>query len=136
MVKLTAEIRDALTGTKLVYLATASKNGTPNAVPVGAFKLLDDETLLISDQYFNKTLANLQENPQAAVSFWGEKGGFQIKGTTTIHTGGEIFTKDVAWVKEFRPTLVPKLVPKSAIVLKITGVFQLKPGPGAGQKIL
>jgi len=58
MVKLTSEIRDSLAGTKLVYLATAAKDGTPNAVPVGAFKLLDDETLLISDQYFNKTLAN------------------------------------------------------------------------------
>jgi len=136
MVKLTSEIKDSLAGTKLVYLATAAKDGTPNAVPVGAFKLLDDETMLISDQYFRKTLANLKENPQAAVSFWGGKGGFQIKGTTTIHTGDEIFTKDVAWVNEFRPTLVPKLVPKSAIVLKITGVFQLRPGPDAGQKIL
>ncbi|WP_292426168.1 pyridoxamine 5'-phosphate oxidase family protein [Methanoregula sp.] len=132
MVKLTSEIRESLAGTKIVYFATASKKGVPNAVPIGAFKLLDDETMLISDQYFNKTLANLKENPQAAVSFWGEKGGFQIKGTVTIHTGDKIFNDDVAWVKELKPNLVPK----SAIVLKISGVFQLKPGPGAGQKIL
>ena len=132
MVKLTSEIKDSLAGTKIVFFATASNKGAPNAVPIGAFKLLDDETMLISDQYFNKTLANLQENPQAAISFWGEKGGVQIKGTVTIHTSGEIFTKDVAWVKELKPNLVPK----SAIVMKITGVFQLKPGPGAGQKIL
>jgi predicted pyridoxine 5'-phosphate oxidase superfamily flavin-nucleotide-binding protein len=132
MVKLTSEVKDSLAGTKIVFFATAAKKGVPNAVPIGAFRLLDDETMLISDQYFNKTLANLKENPQAAVSFWGEKGGFQIKGTVTIHTSGEIFTKDVAWVKELKPNLVPK----SAIVLKITGVFQLKPGPGAGQKIL
>jgi len=132
MVKLTSEIKDSLAGTKIVFFATASKKGVPNAVPIGAFKLLDDETMLISDQYFNKTLANLKENPQAAISFWSEKGGFQIKGTVTIHTSGEIFTKDVAWVKELKPNLIPK----SAIVMKITGVFQLKPGPGAGQKIL
>lgn len=61
MVKLTAEIKESLVGTKLVYFATASKSGVPNAVPIGAFKLLDDETLLISDQYFNKTLANLKK---------------------------------------------------------------------------
>ncbi|HNX17377.1 MAG TPA: pyridoxamine 5'-phosphate oxidase family protein [Methanoregula sp.] len=132
MVKVTDEIKAALAGTKLVYLATASKNGMPNAVPIGAFKLLDDETMLISDQFFNKTLANLKENPKVAVSFWGEKGGFQIKGTTTIHTSGEIFKKDVAWVKELKPTLVPK----SAIVMKITDVYQVKPGPDAGKKIL
>jgi hypothetical protein len=132
MVKLTTEIKESLAGTKTVFFATASKNGAPNAVPIGAFKLLDDETMLISDQYFNKTLANLKENPQAAVSFWGEKGGFQIKGTVTIHTSGKIFNDDVAWVKELKPNLVPK----SAVVMKITGVFQVKPGPGAGQKLL
>lgn len=132
MVKLTAEVKDALAGTKLVYFATASKKGIPNVVPIGAFKLLDDETMLISDQFFNKTLANLKENPNVAVSFWGEKGGFQIKGTVTIHTNDEVFTKDAAWVKEIKATLVAK----SAIVLKITGVFQLRPGPGAGQKLL
>jgi predicted pyridoxine 5'-phosphate oxidase superfamily flavin-nucleotide-binding protein len=132
MVTLTSEIKESLAGTKIVFFATAAKDGTPNAVPIGAFKLLDDETMLISDQYFRKTLANLKENPQAAISFWGEKGGFQIKGTVTIHTSGDIFTKDVAWVKELKPNLVPK----SAIVMKITGVFQVKPGPDAGTKIL
>jgi uncharacterized protein len=132
MVKLTSEIKESLAGTKIVFFATASKNGVPNAVPIGAFKLLDDETMLISDQFFRKTLANLKENPKVSISFWGEKGGFQIKGTVTIHTSGEIFTQDVAWVKQLKPNLVPK----SAIVMKITDVFLLKPGPDAGNKIL
>jgi len=132
MVKVTDEIKASLAGTKLVFLATSSKNGTPNAVPVGAFKLLDDETMLISDQYFKKTLANIKENPKVAVSYWGEKGGFQIKGTVTVHTNDEIFKKDAAWVKELKPNLVAK----SAIVLKITDVYQVKPGPDAGKKIL
>ncbi|WP_292370615.1 pyridoxamine 5'-phosphate oxidase family protein [Methanoregula sp. UBA64] len=132
MVKLTAEIKESLAATKLVYLSTASKAGVPNAVPIGAFKLLDDGTMLISDQFFNKTLANLKENPHAGITWWGEKGGFQIKGTTTIHTGDEIFREDAAWIKELKPNLVAK----SAIVLAITDVFQVKPGPGAGSKIL
>jgi len=132
MVKVTDEIKASLAGTKLVFLATSSKNGTPNAVPVGAFKLLDDETMLISDQYFKKTLANIKENPKVAVSYWGEKGGFQIKGTVTVHTNDEIFKKDAAWVKELKPNLVAK----SAIVLKITDVYLVKPGPDAGKKIL
>ena len=132
MVKLTNEIKEALAATKTAYFATAAKDGTPNAVPIGAFKVLDDETMLISNQYFNKTLANMKENPKVALTFWGEKGGFQIKGTVTIHTSGQIFTDDVAWVKSLKPTLVPK----SAIVMKITGVYIIKPGPDAGKKIL
>jgi hypothetical protein len=132
MVKLTDEIKESLTGTKIVFLATASKEGTPNVVPIGAFKLLDDETLLISDQFFNKTLKNLRENPKIAISYWGEKGGFQIKGSITLHTNDEVFKQDVAWMKELRPNLVPK----SAVVMKITEAFIVKAGPDAGKKIL
>jgi len=132
MVKLTAEIRESLASVKIVYFATAAKDGTPNAVPIGAFKLIDDETFLISDQYFNKTLNNLKENSKASISFWGDKGGFQIKGSTTIHIGDETFQKDVDWMKEVRP----QLVPKSAIIMRVTGVYTLKPGPDAGKRIL
>jgi uncharacterized protein len=132
MVILTDEIKESLTGTKTLFLATASKGSVPNVVPIGAFKLLDDGTLLISDQFFSKTLRNLQENPQVALSWWGEKGGYQIKGPVTIHTQDEIFRQDVAWMKELRPNLKPK----SAIILKISDVFQIKPGADAGKKIL
>ncbi len=132
MVKLTDEIKESLTGTKIVFLATASKEGAPNVVPIGAFKLLDDERLLISDQFFNKTLKNMKENPKIAISYWGEKGGFQIKGSITLHTNDEVFKQDVAWMKELRPNLVPK----SAVIMKITEVFIVKAGPDAGKKIL
>jgi predicted pyridoxine 5'-phosphate oxidase superfamily flavin-nucleotide-binding protein len=132
MVTLTDEIRESLAATKLVFLATSSKDRTPNVVPVGAFRILDDAMLLISDQYFNKTLANLKENPKASISWWGEKSGFQIKGTVTIHTNDEIFQQDVAWMKELRP----QLKPKSAVILKITDVYHVRPGTEAGKKIL
>jgi len=132
MVKLTDEIKVSLAAMKTVFLATSSKDSTPNVVPIGAFKLLDDETLLISDQFFHKTLQNLKENPKAALSYWGEKGGFQIKGTVTIHTNDKVFSDDVAWMKEFQP----KLSPKSAVVMKISDVYHVKFGADAGKKIL
>lgn len=132
MVKVTEEIKESLKGTKTAYLATASKNGVPNVVPIGAFKFLDDETVLISDQYFNKTLQNLKANPKIALSWWGEKAGYQIKADITIHTGDEIFKQDVEWVHGMKPTLNPK----SAIVCKVTDVYSVKPGSDAGKKIL
>jgi len=132
MVALTQEIQDSLRGTKLAFLATSSKNGVPNVVPIAAFRVRDDGTMLISDQFFNKTLANLQENPEVALSWWGEKGGFQIKGTVTIHTNDAIFQEDVLWMKESWPNFVPK----SAVLVTITGVFLVKPGPEPGKKIL
>jgi uncharacterized protein len=132
MVNLTPEVKESLTGTKLVYLATSSKDRVPNAVPIAAFKLLDDGTILISDQYFNKTLQNMKENPKIALSWWGEKGGFQIKGTVTLHTNDDIFKQNAAWMKES----FPKFAPKSAVVVKITDVYAVKPGPEPGKKIL
>jgi len=132
MVTLTNEIKESLAATKLAFFATSAKDRTPNVVPIAAFKVLDDGTLLISDQFFNKTLANMKENPKAAISWWGEKGGFQIKGTVTIHTDGEIWRQDIAWMKELRPNLKPK----GAVVMKITDVYSVVPGTEPGKKIL
>jgi len=132
MVILTQEIKESLQGTKITFLATSSKKGIPNVVPIAAFTLLDDGTMLISDQFFNKTLQNMVENPEIALSWWGEKGGFQIKGTVTLHTNDEIFGQNVAWMKES----FPNFVPKSAVLVKITGVYAVKPGPEPGKRIL
>jgi hypothetical protein len=132
MIQVTEEIKESLKSTKIAYLSTAAKDGTPNVVPIGAFKFLDDATLLISDQFFKKTLANLKENPKIALAWWGEKDGFQIKADITLHTDDEIFRQNVEWVHGIKATLNPK----SAVVGKITGVYIVKSGPDAGEKIL
>jgi len=132
MVNLTTGIRESLAGAKTAFFATSSINGIPNVVPIGAFKVYDDGTILVSDQFFNKTLANMKENPHAALSWWGDRGGYQIRGTVTLHTDDEVFRHDVAWMKELRP----QLKPKTAVLLKVTDVYDVKPGPDAGKKIL
>lgn len=132
MAKVTNEIKESLKATKIAYLATATKDGVPNVVPIAAVKFLDDETLLISDQYFGKTLANLKENPKIALTWWGDKDGFQIKADITIHTDDDIYREDVRWVKSIKDTLNPK----SAIVAKITAVYAVKSGADAGKKII
>jgi predicted pyridoxine 5'-phosphate oxidase superfamily flavin-nucleotide-binding protein len=132
MVNLTEPIKESLQGIKNIYVATCSKGCMPNVAPMGAFKLLDDETVLISDQFMHKTLANLEVNPKISFSYWGDKGGYQIKGTATIHKDDEVFKEDIAWMKE----KMPRLTPKSAILMKITEVYVIKPGPDAGKKVL
>jgi predicted pyridoxine 5'-phosphate oxidase superfamily flavin-nucleotide-binding protein len=132
VVKLTEEVKETMKGVKNIFLATCSKAGVPNVIPMGAFKVLDDETILLSDQFMQKSLTNMKENPRIAIAYWGEKGGFQIKGTVTLHTNDQVFKDDVAWVKGIKATLNPK----TAIVMKITDVYVVKPGPDAGKKIL
>jgi predicted pyridoxine 5'-phosphate oxidase superfamily flavin-nucleotide-binding protein len=132
MVKLTEDIKETLAATRHVWLATASKDGAPNVVVIGSFRLLDDESLLISDQFFVKTLNNLQENKKVAVSWWGDKGGYQIKGTATIHTDDQVFKDDVEWMK----VRAPRFTPRRAVVVKISDAYVLKAGPEAGKKLL
>jgi predicted pyridoxine 5'-phosphate oxidase superfamily flavin-nucleotide-binding protein len=132
VVKLTEEVKESMKSIKTIFMATCSRAGVPNVVPMATYKLLDDETMLLGDNFMQKTLTNMKENPRVAIAYWGEKGGFQIKGTVMLHTDDQVFKDMVAWVKSMRPTMNPK----TAIVLKITDVYVVKPGPDAGKKIL
>ena len=135
MAKMTQRIREVLEKQQVVVLATATESGIPNAVPVGAKKIIDDETILISDQHLNKTLTNMKENPQAAITFWEGLEGYQIKGTVTIETSGKIFEETAQWIEEMGKLIKRPLKSKGAVILKITDIYGVSPGPGSGAKI-
>ena len=69
MVKLTEEMVKSLEN-EVVFLATASKEGIPNVSAMKAVKVLDSEKgiVLIADNYMNKTLKNILENPKVALT--------------------------------------------------------------------
>ena len=62
---------------------------------------MGDETLMVVDNSFNKTAANLQENPRASVLCYDlqTKKSFQIKGRTQIHKEGQTYDDMKTWVK-------------------------------------
>jgi predicted pyridoxine 5'-phosphate oxidase superfamily flavin-nucleotide-binding protein len=122
----------------ILVLGTADLSGVPNVVPIGAVKILDDETILVSDQFFNKTLNNLKTNPKVSISFWEtEKGeGYQIKGDATIHTEGKIYEETVEWIRKYGEEIGHPLKSKGAVVIKITAIYSVTPGPDAGQRIV
>lgn len=134
MVKLTEDIKTAFSKVKVFPVATASKDGIPNVVPMGFCKLMDDETIWIADNFMLKSLANLKENPNLAIYIWGpDTGGcFQIKGKADLFDSGEKFEKMRSIVHAAKPGLPAKTL----IEVKINEVFQCAPGPGAGKQIL
>jgi len=134
MVKLNADMKDAFSKMKIFPVATASKDGTPNVIPLGMVELHDDETIWITDNFMNKTLSNLRLNPKIAIYIWGPeiKGCFQIKGVTAIKNSGPEYDEMKASVNRKRP----ELPARSLIIVKITEVFECKPGPTAGSKLL
>jgi uncharacterized protein len=134
MVKLTAEMKEALGKMKVFPFATASKDGTPNVIPLGIVWLIDDDTIWVVDNFMNKSLSNLRLNPKVAFYVWGPeiKGCFQIKGVAAIKTSGKEFDE----MKERVNQKNPALPARSLVVIKITEVFECQPGPKAGMKLL
>ncbi|MBN2468975.1 MAG: pyridoxamine 5'-phosphate oxidase family protein [Deltaproteobacteria bacterium] len=135
MPKLNQRMKEIFEKQMPVVLATATKDGLPNVVPINAKKILDDETILISDQYFDKTLKNFNDNPRAAITFWDGLEGYQIKGTITIETSGERFEKTAKWIQEVGEASNLPLRSKGAVILRITDIYNVAPGPNAGKRI-
>lgn len=135
MAQMTERMQELFNKVPIVVLSTVSEDGTPNAVPVGAKKMVDNETILISDQFFNKTLANMKANPQVAVTFWEGREGYQLKGFVTIETTGQRFEDTTKWIEEKSIKAGFPLKSKGAVILRIEEIYGVSPGPGAGKKL-
>ena len=116
----------------LVYVATSDLNGTPNVVPIGFCKVINDDTLLLADNFMKKTFSNLKENPKMSLIIDDVRNyPFQLKGTTEIYEDGDYFKEVTDWVAEVKN----ELAPKSAIIFKVTEIYSIAPGPDAGSKL-
>ena len=134
MAKLTGEMKEAIGKMGIFPVATSSKDGIPNVVPIGGVVIVSDDVLWIVDNYMKKTLENLKTNPRIALYVWGPeiKGCFQIKGHATIKTSGQEFVQMKAMINKNAPLLPAR----SLIIMKITEVFECQPGQNAGKRLL
>ncbi|UWG95548.1 pyridoxamine 5'-phosphate oxidase family protein [Dehalobacter sp. DCM] len=134
MARLSSEIKSVFSKQDVFPVATASSDGTPNVVPMTFVKILDDDKLLIVDNFMNKTKKNIDTNPIMAVSIWDMQTGksYQIKGSTTVVDSGSVFEEAQTWVKE----KMPQLQPKGAVILTIEKIYDCSPfGPTLGQEL-
>jgi uncharacterized protein len=135
MAKMTEKMQELFIKVRSVVLSTAAGDSTPNAVPVSAKKLIDAETILISDQYFNKTLANMKANPRVSVMYWEGREGYQLKGIVTIETSGQVYEETAQWIDELGARFGLPLKSKGAIIFKIEEIYDIAPGAGAGKRL-
>ena len=134
MVALTGEMKELFAKIKLFPVATASKKGLPNVTPIAFVQLIRDDTIWIADNFMQKTLANVRENPHIAVYLYDaeSKKCLQVKGTVDVRVSGEDYEKMKKMVQEKKPGLPAK----SLLIVKVTEVWECMPGPSAGKKIL
>jgi len=134
MVALTPEMQELFKGTKYFALATASKGGDPNVVPIGMAILMDPETIWIGNQFFRQTLENVKENPRISLLVWtaGVPGCLKLKGEVTLDEKGANYEKMYKMVKERKPNLECK----GLLIMKVTDVFDCRSGAEAGKRLL
>ena len=139
MVKLTAEMKADIQKVRVLPLATASNDKTPNVIPIGIAEIDDrdskDDYIHIMNNFFLKTISNIKENPKVALYIWSPEttGCIQIKGEVVeITNKGNVFDDMTGRVGAAKPGLPMKEI----IRIKITSVFNCKSGKDAGQKIV
>jgi len=115
------EMRKVIEEQKLIYVATASRQGRPNVSPRGSIQYIDENTLAFAAVRSEKTLANIQENPWAAVAVLDiqNRKGFQFKGKTEKVSEGDIYNRVVDPLKKRLPNLPS---PQYVVVIRIDEV--------------
>ncbi len=127
MAKMNDEMKTLLKETDIWVLATADSRGMPNAVPIYYTRVLDDNRLMLVDNFMKKTIVNINENPNVSVSVWKGKKGYQFKGDAKIEISGPNFDAAKALVRDGSP--------KGVVIVNIESIYTTSPGPEAGQKV-
>ena len=124
---------DHQAGPRIFALATSSAKGIPNVVPIG-FLWVEGDEIRVVDNFLNKTLANLKENPFAAVYAIGGKDGkecVQVKGKAVYETSGPEYEAAV----KMAHSVSDKYPAKGLVRITPCAVYDTTPGPNAGKKL-
>ena len=117
MARVPDEVKQAIAKQDVFPVATADLGGMPNVIYIKYLKVMDDQTVLMADNYLNKTRENLANNPKMSFAVLSENdGSFQIKGTVRRFTDGPMYDEVQTWVPE-------KLPREAAVVLTVEQVY-------------
>lgn len=136
MTAMPSEVKELFESVHDVVFCTAAPDGQANGCVVAMKKVIDDETVYLSDQFFKKTLDNLLANPKVSIVFWKKKGGaYQIHGTARYVNEGEEYESQKAWVEEAFKLRGMDVTSKGGCYVHVDAVYQMAGGPGAGDQL-
>ena len=120
MAKLPKEVSDAWENMKgALVLTTVDSNGIANSIYATCISKFDEETIVVADNYFDKTRKNILSGSKKGVILFitNEDKAYQIKGSLEYHTDGAIFDDMKNWNPEKHPG-------HAAAVLKVEEVYK------------
>jgi len=117
MAQLPEAVKKAISKQEVFPVATSNQDRMPNVVYIKCLKVVDDQTVLIADNYLNKTRDNILNNGKIAFAVRDEeKGSFQIKGTAERLTEGDMFDEVQKWVSDKLPRV-------AAVVMHVEDIY-------------
>ncbi len=100
-----------------IVLTTVDAEGNPNAIYATCVSKYREDMLVVADNFFNKTKANILAGSKATLLFITKEGkSYQIKGEIEYHKEGAIFED----MKQWNPAKLPG---HAAAALKVEQVF-------------
>ena len=130
-----AEVQKMFKEVDNVVFATAREDGQPNACIVAMKAVIDDETVYLSDQFYKKTLTNVQANSKVSIVFWQGHEAYELYGTARYVNEGEEFLEQKAWVDAAFEKMGMPMRAKGGCFIHVEEVFSSTPGPTAGEKL-
>ena len=133
MAKITQEMKDIAAKSKTFIMATASKEGKPNGVPIGFTRIISDDEVMLVDNYMHKSRQNIAENPVVAVTFWSpeDRYGYQFKGKARVETSGKLFDEATRWCHERGPEYSARAV----VVVKVNEIYYIGAGKDSSKRL-
>ena len=100
-----------------VVLTTVDESGNPNSIYATCVGKFSEDTLVVADNYFDKTRKNILAGSRGSILFITREGkSFQVKGCIEYVTEGEVFDFMKNWNPEKHPG-------HAATALKIEEVY-------------
>lgn len=102
---------------KAIVFTTVSVDNVPNSIYATCVSKYDDETIVVADNYFDKTQENILAGSKGSLLFITQEGkSYQLKGDIEYHQEGPIFDDMKNWNPEKHPG-------HAATVIKVTSVY-------------
>jgi uncharacterized protein len=100
-----------------IILTTVNEDGIPNAIYATCVSKFNEDTIVVANNYFSKTLENILAGSKGSILFiTKEVKAYQIKGSIEYHTEGPIFEDMKKWNPEKHPG-------HAAAALKVEAVY-------------
>ena len=81
-----------------IIFTSVDENGVPNAIYATCVNKFNEDTMVIADNFFDKTRENILAGSKGSILFiTNEDRAFQVKGDVEYHKEGDIFDDMKKW---------------------------------------